>query len=137
MASKKGKSKIMDSVLTVVKLAGGGFIANQVSNFVENQSFASSFKDYVPAVPLAVGVAGAMFAPEGLKPVAYGMIAVSGTELIEGIVNKATTTAPNTTASTTTGASVQGLPKSSRLGYTPQIIPEGGKITKFKGVAVR
>ena len=136
----KSKGKILDKVLTVVKLAGGGYIANQASNFLEKQAFAASMGGYVAAAPLVVGAVGAMYLKDNMKPIAYGMVAVAGTELLESVISKATTTAPNTTASTASAmdtAALSGFPTKFQMGFVPQVQPDGKNVITYNGIPLR
>lgn len=140
-SKSKSKGKILDKVITVVKLAGGGYIANQASNFLEKQAFAASMGNYVAAAPLVAGAVGAMYLPENLKPIAFGMVAVAGTELLESVINKATTTTANTTASTSTGTGTEtalsGFPTKFQMGFVPQVQPDGKEVITYNGLPLR
>jgi len=94
----------------------GGFIGNQITGLVEDQLNKSGNANAGTIAPLGTILIGSlitMFAPEQFRSIGVGMVAVAGTESVEGLVSGAMTPTPTVTNSATErvypNQSVQGL----------------------------
>lgn len=123
MAKTKAKSKDIDYAHEGMQLGlgiAGGVLANQATNFIERQTFMQGKEQYAPLATLAIGIGGYFLAPEGMKPLFYGMTIVSGTEQVEGLLAKAM----NSSAAPAPGQMQGNGNFYGRLGFTPQYMPE-------------
>jgi hypothetical protein len=67
---------------------GGGFAANQITNFLEKQPFMANYVKYAPLATLAAGLAGILMVKNPMvKEICKGIVIVSGTEQLESSVS--------------------------------------------------
>jgi len=112
MAFKRKLTKSSGILSNLTPLAvgiAGGFVGNQMTGFLEKQSFMSGKEALAPAVTLVASFGASMFLNDTLKEFAKGASIVSGTELLEGLISKGVT-------------AVQGV---APMGYVPDIQATG------------
>jgi hypothetical protein len=127
MAKRRRVSK-KNLTTDLIKLAAGvagGVAANQLTNFVEKQSFLEGKEQYAPLLTAAVGIGAYLFVPnEHVKAAAFGMVVGSGTEQVESLISESTSpTLPGTDVAAVGDGSESDVVASSRrrrgLGFTP------------------
>jgi hypothetical protein len=109
---KSSKTKKKANYTEILKEFGlgiaGGFVGNQITTLLEKQSFMTGYSQYTPVVTVLAAGAGRIFVPS-LKEVFNGAAIVAGTEFVESMINKATSTSAN------------GV----QFGYVPKPLPAG------------
>jgi len=79
------KTKI--NVMNIVQAAAGGAGAGAISAFVEKKvTFFQEKPKLIPLIPLGMGIAAIMLGKGKIDALGYGLIAASGSQLTEGVV---------------------------------------------------
>jgi hypothetical protein len=85
---KMKKATIKKELPSLALGIGGGFAANQITNFLEKQPFMANYVKYAPLATLAAGIAGVVLSKNPtIKEICKGIVIVSGTEQMESSVS--------------------------------------------------
>lgn len=126
-AIKKHMANIQDPALAVAGGVAGNFITTQL----EKQKFMQGFSQYTPVATVLLGTLGYLFAKNPMiKAFSLGMVAVGGTETVEGLIY------PSNVNQVTQGAA----PTARQFGYVQQYTPSdisAGQIRTNDGIVVR